>query len=258
MSPDGELPPELQPFAAAIEATRKRIVAIGVEEEAPGSPLASRLGGTPWWPAARPYPLDRRGRPLLLLTQINFAEAPALEQFPSEGVLQLFIGTDDLMGMNLDALLQPTGFLCAYHTDLSLQRRQDFPELRFGTQDRSPLEDPLTARALSFALDAMPVDPGDYRFADLLPAIAADEHLTEFYGETFWAPFMRIGGYPSFTQEDPRVDRAGPPLGDVSLLTLDTWEGIMWGDSGVAQFFMHEQDLKNRDFSKVAYHWDCH
>jgi uncharacterized protein YwqG len=31
----------------------------------------------------------------------------------------------------------------------------------------------------------------------------------------------------------------------------------MWGDSGVAQFFMHEDDLRRRDFSKVRYNWDC-
>ena len=129
--------------------------------------------------------------------------------------------------------------------------------LKFGGEDRSPLEEPLQARSLVFQLDTMPVDRGDYRFATLLREIAADDHLTELYGETFWAPFMRLGGYPTFTQEDPRVDRSGPALGDVSLLTVDTWEGIMWGDSGVAQFFIHEHDLRSRNFSRVAYHWDC-
>ncbi|MDE5859478.1 MAG: DUF1963 domain-containing protein, partial [Oscillospiraceae bacterium] len=32
---------------------------------------------------------------------------------------------------------------------------------------------------------------------------------------------------------------------------------IMWGDMGVANFFISENDLKNLDFSKVAYNWDC-
>ena len=252
-----ELPDDLQPFAGAIEATRKPIIAIGVQDETPTDAAASQLGGIPWWPLEWPYPLDNRGRPLLLLTQINFAEAPRLEPFPNQGLLQFFIGTDNLMGMNLDAILKPTGFLCAYHTDLSQGLRQDFSLLKFGGEDRSPLEEPLQARSLVFQLDTVPVDRGDYRFASLLPEIAADDHLTELYGETFWAPFMRLGGYPTFTQEDPRVDRSGPALGDVSLLTVDTWEGIMWGDSGVAQFFIHEHDLRSRNFSRVAYHWDC-
>lgn len=32
---------------------------------------------------------------------------------------------------------------------------------------------------------------------------------------------------------------------------------IMWGDCGVANFFIHPDDLKNKDFSKVLYNWDC-
>ena len=112
-----ELPSELLPFASAIEATRKPILGVAVEGKAPSGPLASRVGGMPWWPAERPYPVDRRGKPLLLLTQINFAEVPRLEGFPVRACFSC--GTDDLMGMNLDALLQPTGFHCVYHTDFS-------------------------------------------------------------------------------------------------------------------------------------------
>ena len=32
---------------------------------------------------------------------------------------------------------------------------------------------------------------------------------------------------------------------------------IMWGDVGVANFFIRPEDLKNKDFSKVLYNWDC-
>ena len=31
----------------------------------------------------------------------------------------------------------------------------------------------------------------------------------------------------------------------------------MWGDSGVANFFIDSEDLEKRDFSKVFYTWDC-
>ena len=31
----------------------------------------------------------------------------------------------------------------------------------------------------------------------------------------------------------------------------------MWGDAGVANFFISEQDLKNKDFTNVVYNWDC-
>ena len=32
---------------------------------------------------------------------------------------------------------------------------------------------------------------------------------------------------------------------------------IMWGDSGVANFFIQEKDLAAEDFSDVLYNWDC-
>jgi uncharacterized protein YwqG len=31
----------------------------------------------------------------------------------------------------------------------------------------------------------------------------------------------------------------------------------MFGDVGVANFFITEEDLKKKDFSKVIYNWDC-
>ena len=32
---------------------------------------------------------------------------------------------------------------------------------------------------------------------------------------------------------------------------------IMWGDYGVANFFIHPDDLAKKDFPKVLYNWDC-
>lgn len=31
----------------------------------------------------------------------------------------------------------------------------------------------------------------------------------------------------------------------------------MWGDMGVANFFIRREDLLRRDFSRVWYTWDC-
>ena len=112
-----------------------------------------------------------------------------------------------------------------------------------------------------FTLDQMVCDITDYRFAAMLPAIAADEELLTAYAE--WTcdeaavAAIRLGGYPTFTQQDPRSSPAHANLGDTSLLTLDTTAGIMWGDSGAAQFMMRQSDLEARDFSRVAYNWDC-
>jgi uncharacterized protein ywqG len=32
---------------------------------------------------------------------------------------------------------------------------------------------------------------------------------------------------------------------------------LMWGDSGVANFFITPEDLAKRDFSRVAFVFDC-
>lgn len=88
-----------------------------------------------------------------------------------------------------------------------------------------------------------------------------------------------ILGYPEFTQEDPRyfVEYSDDPdlicYDDVeyntafpsyiSLLQIDSHynddggEDIIWGDCGIANFFIHPDDLKNADFSKMVYYWDC-
>lgn len=44
------------------------------------------------------------------------------------------------------------------------------------------------------------------------------------------------------------------------LLQIDTDDAlnIMWGDAGVANFFIREKDLINLDFSNVVYNWDCY
>ena len=33
---------------------------------------------------------------------------------------------------------------------------------------------------------------------------------------------------------------------------------ILWGDMGIANFFIRAEDLLRRDFSRVLYNWDCY
>ncbi len=248
----------LAPYLDEIAKTERPIVAIGVEEREPHASMASRMGGLPWWPAAKPYPRDAKGHPLFLLVQINFVETPPLDPFPREGILQVFIAAEDLYGCDVENPRQSEGFACVYHTDLNRRALEDFAFMKVQSESGNlPLEEPFRARALSFALDRMPVDCSDYRFRKLLPEIASNEALHEAYCDFVAAPALRLGGYPTFTQQDPRFYPSGADFGDFTLLTVDTTDGIMWGDSGVAQFFIHEKDLKRRDFSKVVYNWDC-
>ncbi len=88
----------------------------------------------------------------------------------------------------------------------------------------------------------------------------------------------KIGGSPIFLQGDPFLecdedadfdDPATITCSDwrkyILLLQLDTdinekdrYTGkLMWGDSGVANFFITPEDLAKRDFSRVAFVFDC-
>ena len=45
---------------------------------------------------------------------------------------------------------------------------------------------------------------------------------------------------------------------EILLFQLDSQDHILWGDSGVGNFFISKEDLKNKDFSHVRYNWDCY
>lgn len=72
----------------------------------------------------------------------------------------------------------------------------------------------------------------------------------------FWAILILLK--PNFTQTDPREYNKSLQK-HILLFQIETDDDndIMWGDCGVANFFIHPDDLKNQDFSKLLYNWDC-
>ena len=254
-----DLPPELDAYRAAIAATVLPVIAIDTSERVPASRTASQLGGRPWWPKALTYPTAKgTGAPLYLLAQINFADVPSLPHFPRSGLLQVFIADDETFGCNYENPTQSPGFHCAYHTDLKQPVIKDLGFLA-SDPEYSPLATPLIARAMTFQRDLMAIDPSDYRLIEMLGVLINDDEAFEAYCEWHAAPAIRLGGYPTFTQSDPREYARSPAtgIGDVNLLTIDTADGIMWGDSGATQILMRQRDLDARNFSRVAYNWDC-
>ena len=71
-----------------------------------------------------------------------------------------------------------------------------------------------------------------------------------------------LGGYPFFTQRDPRLD--DPTLANsVLLFQLDSSEegncvDVVWSDNGVGAFFIDRADLAARRFDKAWFYWDCY
>ena len=65
----------------------------------------------------------------------------------------------------------------------------------------------------------------------------------------------KLGGYAFFTQCDPR----DPAVPMQLLFQMDSDNDIntMWGDMGIANFFIRPEDLQALRFDRVLYNWDC-
>jgi uncharacterized protein YwqG len=256
---------ELEQFRDQIEASVKPYIHITPTENEALNLWQSKFGGLPYLPKDCEYPRDNKGNPLFLLAQINLAEMPELEGFPEEGILQFYIADADDYGLDFDNPKKQDRFRVLYFPEVSKSEGDLITDFSFLP---SPELLPFVygmACSLVFQQNVMPVTVEDFQFQTLLgdDFLARfgekEEEIIEEYVEKFEAEGHRVGGYPLFTQEDPRTNLKGEEEYRL-LLQIDTDPQIdlMWGDSGVANFFMTQTDLDNLDFSKVLFHWDCH
>ncbi|WP_263079755.1 YwqG family protein [Endozoicomonas sp. Mp262] len=223
---------------------------------------SSKFGGQPYWPVSQPYPQQLNGKPLLLLAQLNFEEMPALKGYPNKGILQFFIANNDHYGLDFDKPVEelinkPDGYRVVYHPEISNDvscLQTGLPEI--GSQDYLPLSGEY---ALEFTLIHELPALTDYRFGEIAGDFLEDE-VEDYLWEHLDAGGSKVGGYANFTQDDPRGIEDN---GDwVLLFQMDTEYSddidIMWGDSGVANFFIEPEALARCDFSRVWYNWDCY
>jgi uncharacterized protein YwqG len=225
----------------------------------------SKFGHYPCMPAGFDYPKDAEGRYMYPLAQINFAEVPQLAGYPDSGYLQFYIsGFDDVYGLDFDNPQSQKNFRVLYFEESEVQNyKADFSFLdEVLESDMSPVHRP---HALHFTKKDEYAGMGDARYengskanllkiAEQYPAIK--DELEESLYDSFQANGHKIGGYAYFTQTDPRGynDKF---RNYVLLFQIDSGDDIMWGDVGVANFFIHPDDLAKKDFSKVMYNWDC-
>jgi uncharacterized protein YwqG len=263
---DIELSPELEKFRDKIESSIKHHIAIRAEKNEDLALWQSKFGGLPYLPKGCDYPKGTEGNPLFLLAQINFEEFSCLEGFPQSGILQFYIADDDFYGADWDAPTQQEGFRVVYFPTIS-QTENDL------VTDFSFLPEPsglpfFGCSSLQFEKKMAPVGITDYKFNELL----GENFFEQFDNEEdeTWDEYMdkfpseghKIGGYAYFTQDDPRSYGKSETTVDKEILLLqidtDNVVDIMWGDSGVCNFFISRTDLENLDFSRVFYTWDCH
>lgn len=261
-----ELPVSLQQYRDKIQTTAKPSIEMALQPTEQLQLWQSKVGGDPYLPLTQSYPQSLDGQNLQLLAQINFAELPENELYPKTGILQFFINpNDDLYGLNFDDQQKQDGFRVIFYDSVTQDLtalHQTFPEI-----DEDGMSPVSGQYQIQFSADESYIDLNDFEFSkkvtDLYDQEDEDEvdAFSEAYSEAFSGSGHRLGGYPFFTQTDPR--EYNEEIQDyVLLLQIDTDDvdghEIMWGDSGVGNFFIHPEDLKKRDFSKVLYNWDCY
>lgn len=251
---DGAVPP-----LPMVKLTLERCDKCGVYD--------SKIGGHPYFPKGMEYPRcltgEYAGKPLRLLAQLNFETLPRIEGFPEKGILQFYCSPDDgTYGIDFDDQRSQDGFRVIYHADVIrdealLCGEEDIPEIE---GDDFPLNH--ECRLIPGAAEKCGVTPSDFRFEEFMddPVLQDDEANDELY-KLRELTGSRIGGYPFFTQSDPRGYTEDIADADILLFQLDSegeddWE-VLWGDCGVANFFISREELKALDFSRVVYNWDC-
>jgi len=247
----------------------------------PTSVFDSKFGGTPYLPPGFQYPVNEnpagRHQPLKLLAQLNFATLPHVDwwpqqRFPDAGILQFYITNqedDDMFGADFDDPTNQKAFRVVYHANVidDVAQLQAPPAIPGDSEGYFPFEG-------EFGLDAtvakMPITPQDFRFEAMFKdlfknAIPADrldqlaDKVLEYREENSESAGHRIGGYPYFTQEDPRGSQFTQMLLQIDSDMSGSADEIIWGDVGVANFFVPGPVDSSAPFdvSTVMYTWDC-
>ncbi|MGQ2929919.1 MAG: YwqG family protein [Sphingopyxis sp.] len=231
------------------------------DPDQPIRPDGCRLGGPAWVADGAEWPLDAAARPMDFVAQIDFIDLPPLDGFTSRGMLQFFLPCEDIMGADFDEPANSAIRLVWHPAGLPAGRLVDAPP---PPEPMGPLHDRTRARGVMLVASAARHEPAiwDYSSRGLLDGLWNRPNIKTvedwYFGPDRREPIVHhVGGYPSFTQSDFREAGHYDDY-DRTLLRLTSDAHIGWGDVGEAVFLIRAADLAARDFSRVAFSWDCH
>ena len=270
-----------------LEKNKKSMIKISLSHDKPNL-FQSKFGGVPYLPKDMEAPKNKENKQLTLLAQINIEELPKNNIYPmEEGILQFWILNDDVLGLDYDTHLG-NGFKVVYYKEIDKSVTEEEVLEKYKPYKDEDSYFPIEGEfSLSFKLtDGYFSDSNDdfreivnremkkfhienkEKYKEILKVYDDKEYLSYWdiwdileedkeIGKKLFEAGHKIGGFPNFTQSDVRK------IGDyeILLLQIDS-EGtekneIMWGDCGIANFFIREKDLKELNFEKVIYNWDC-
>jgi uncharacterized protein YwqG len=268
LSKINNLPHELQSKKEKILNTRMSFIEISLQQVNNLDCIVSKVGGKPYIPTSEEYPLDRSSKPMEFLGQINFKDLPEFGDYPTIGLLQFFISLED-WGINYEEPLN-SDIKVIYHKTMKEESQTEF---KFLDKQRDERNSPIGKNEfkMNFSKPKNEVASSrDYRsyvktgedFKHYLEfdefAEPRGEELEMAYWDTFSSFGHKIGGYADFAQQDPRFYKNQNYTELLFQFDSDSNADILWGDNGIANFFIQKEDLKNKNFSNILYNWDSH
>ena len=270
-----------------LEKNKKPMIEISLSDEKPNL-FQSKFGGVPYLPKDKEVPKNKENEQLTLLAQINIDELPENNIYPmKEGILQFWILNDDILGLDYDTHLGD-GYKIIYYKEIDksvteeeiLEKYKPYKDedSYFPVEGEFYLSFKLTDGYFSDSNDDFReivdremkkfYDENKDKYSDILKIYDKENQLNYWeiwdileedkeIGEKLFGAGHKIGGFPDFTQSDIRE------VGDYEILLLQIdsvgteKNEIMWGDCGIANFFIREKDLKELNFDRAIYNWDC-
>ena len=219
---------------------------------------------------------ERKLLPLRFLAQVNFSEMPPLDGFPTKGILQFYIAGENAHGLNFENPEEQKGFRVIYHEEV--------------VEDETALLSVLPTEGVEYP-DGFPVD-GELRlnFEKSSMPMGAETIVSinccwmpitrriPMHGWPLWTEPRRMswirfttnvdmgghrmGGYPFFTQLDPReyhqelkeIQSCCSSWIQMKLMTIRSCGGI----PACAISLSVRRTWLNGILSRVLYHWDCY
>ena len=257
----------------------RECINIVIEENNSLNLTDSKFGGLPYISTDSDTPKDSNGNQLALLAQINCSNLPENTLYPKEGLLQFWISRNDDFGLGnkKDYYVKYIKNIENNITKESILNKYKLLDEE-NSEEYSPFNKKNTSFALKFEKGISTITSTDFLFEDIalktIHELFPDENIEDLYDDlerdvfnTLFKAFNgvehAIGAYPTFTQWDPRNPEEKDAYGITLLQVESHWDNdsnnneIMWGDSGVANFFINKEKLEHLNFEDVLFNWDC-
>lgn len=225
----------------------------------------SKIGGVPYLPKDFNFNKNKDGKYLSFFAQINLSELPENNIFDlNKGILSFWLDPHSYSyGNYFDENNSFSNYKIIYFENIEKVLEKD---IRKKINDLK-IEKLDFLNNNSFKMEFLPgydtMHYTDYKFDQFLENLKEEfklNNLSEKQEDKIYnlnRNESKIGGNPVFVQSDFRTNEEFNDY-EIDLFQYFSLPEALVGDGGIMHFFIKEKDLKNKDFSKVIFYWDCY